>query len=66
MLVGGISNKFIGIEAIITLQLIFYSQTLITPISKFPVGLVSLQFLKYANGYNEIFSITSYHTKTSS
>jgi len=61
LFVGLISPKFIGLESILNLQLIFYSQLLIFDISKIPPGFVFLKYLKYAAGYNEVFEITGFY-----
>ncbi len=42
LFVGFVSPKFIGLESILTLQLIFFSQTLIYDHLKFPVGFLLL------------------------
>ncbi len=59
LLIGLFSPKFIGLESILTLQLIFYSQLLITNVSKIPPGFVFLKSLKYASGYNDLLQFTS-------
>ena len=56
--------KFIGLEIILTLQLIFFSQILIYENSKFPVGFLFLSNLKYTTGFNQIFDFTEYLPKT--
>ena len=66
LLVGLLSPKYIGLESLITLQLIFYSQLLITDPSKWPVGFLDLKYLKFASGYNDIFAFTSYTPLTDS
>lgn len=64
LFVGLLTPKFIGLEAVITLQLIFYSQLLISDVKKRPVGFVVFEYFKFANGYNDIFSLTSYALKS--
>ena len=59
LLVGLISPKFIGLESILTLQSIFYSQLLIVNVSRVPPGFVFLKSLKYASGYNDIIQWTN-------
>jgi hypothetical protein len=66
LLIGLLSPKYIGLESLITLQLIFYSQILITDPSKWPVGFLYLKYLKFASGYNGIFTFTSYTPLTDS
>lgn len=60
LLIGLLSPKYIGLEFLLTLQLIFYSQLLINEPSKWPVGFLYLKYLKFASGYNEIFAFTTY------
>lgn len=52
LFIGLLSKKYIGLECMLTLQLIYYSQLLATPWNKFPVEFQSLKYLKYVNGYN--------------
>lgn len=52
LFIGLLSRKFIGLECILVLQLIYYSQILVSPWSNFPVELESIKSLKYSNGYN--------------
>ena len=42
LFIGFISPKFIGLESVLTLQLIFFSQTLVYDHMKFPVGFLFL------------------------
>lgn len=67
LFIGLLSPKFIGLESILTLQLIYYSQLLIKSISKWPPGFLFLKYLRLANGYNDVFQFTDYsviHDKT--
>ncbi len=52
LLVGLFVPKFIGLQAIITMQLIFYSQLLIDDVEKWPIGFMYFTHLKVATGYN--------------
>jgi hypothetical protein len=58
LVLGLITPKFIGLETIITLQLIFFSQILIYDNSKFPVGFLFLSNLQYTAGFNEIIDFS--------
>lgn len=58
LMMGLITPKFIGLESILTLQLIFYSQLLIVDLAKWPPGFVFLKYLRYASGYNELINLT--------
>lgn len=58
LLIGLIAPKFIGLELILTLQLIFFSQLLIHDVKNWPPGFVFLKYLKYSTGFNDIFSAT--------
>ena len=49
---GLLSTKYIGLECILTLQLIYYSQLLISNANKWPLGFQYLSYLKYACGFN--------------
>ena len=60
LVLGLFLPKFIEIETIVTMQLIFYSQVLIFQSDDWPVGFFYLKYLKIATGYNDIFSLTSY------
>jgi hypothetical protein len=64
LFIGFISPKFIGLESILTLQLIFFSQTLIYDHMKFPVGFLYLQTLQYSTGYNDILDLTEYDSSS--
>jgi cysteine-rich repeat protein len=57
---GLITPKFIGVEFLVTLQLIFYSQLLIVDTDKWPAGFLYLNYLKFASGYNDLFHLTSF------
>jgi len=59
-LIGLMTPKYIGLESILTLQLIFYSQLLISDPSKWPIGFVYLRYLKFSTGFNNIFTYTDY------
>ena len=58
LLVGLFVPKFIGLEMVLTLQLIFYSQMLVYDFEKWPVGFLQFNNFKAATGYNEFFSLT--------
>ena len=61
LVIGLFVPKFIGLEAILTMQLIFYSQMLIVDNEKWPLGFViQFKYLKTATGYNEMIELTSY------
>ena len=60
LLVGLFVPKFIGLESIITIELIYYSQLLISDASKWPVGFSQFKYLKAATGYNDLISLTYY------
>jgi hypothetical protein len=60
LLIGLMTPKYIGLESILTLQLIFYSQLLISDPSKWPIGFVYLKYLKFSTGFNNIFTYTDY------
>lgn len=62
ILISLLSPKFIGLETILTLQLIFYSQLLIDNPSKWPIGFSCFKYLKFASGFNKIFNFTDYQT----
>jgi hypothetical protein len=65
LIVGLFAPKYIGLESILTLEIIFYSQLLIKDPSDWPVGFVYLKYLKLATGYNEnIVEATTYATTT--
>ena len=59
-LIGIISPKFIGLECVLTFQLMYYSQLLINPWTKYPPGINSFYYLRYSNGYNDMISLSSY------
>lgn len=52
LLIGLVLPKFIGLETLITLQLIFFSQLLISDFELWPVGFSQFSNLKIATGYN--------------
>lgn len=52
LLVGLVLPKFIGLETLITLQLIFYSQLLLSDFGLWPIGFSQFENLKIATGYN--------------
>ena len=60
LVIGLFLPKFIGIETIISLQLIFYSQILIINPEDWPVGFFYLKYLKMSTGYNDFIFLTSY------
>lgn len=57
--VGLCTPKYIGVEAISTLQLIYYSCLLVTDIDKYPVGFKTFVAFKYSTGFNDFFNYTS-------
>ena len=57
--VGLCTPKYIGVEAISTLQLIYYSCLLVTNVDKYPVGFKTFVAFKYSTGYNDLFFYTS-------
>ncbi len=59
LMVGLLAPKYIGVEAILTLQLIFYSCLLIKDSAKFTPGLKTFTYFKLSTGYNDIFSFTT-------
>jgi hypothetical protein len=60
LLVGLFLPKFIGLETIITMQLIYFSQLLIVNYDEWPVGFLQFANLKAATGYNEVLDLTKY------
>jgi hypothetical protein len=58
LLIGIFLPKFIGLEAILTMQLIYYSQLLIYDFKRWPLGFMYLKFLKVAAGFNEIIKLS--------
>jgi hypothetical protein len=48
--------KWIGVEAMQAIQLIFFSQLLITDVSNWPAAFNVFKYFKYSNGFNNIFS----------
>ncbi len=59
-MIGFMSFKFIGVESILTLQIIYFCQLLIFDISKWPSGFSFLNNLKYASGFNNVLHFTEY------
>jgi hypothetical protein len=64
LLLGMMAGKFIGLEAAVTLQLIYLSQLLINPSYKIPTGFMMFQYLKFVNGYSKIIQITAYTSQS--
>jgi hypothetical protein len=62
--IGLCSPKYIGLESLLTLQLVFFSQLLIKNPSKWPVGFMYLKYLKLSSGYNELFTFTDFFPET--
>ena len=60
LFIGLLAPKFIGLEGVLTLQLIFYSQLLIVSDSSRPVGMMVVRYFKFVNGYNSILDLTTY------
>ncbi len=60
LLIGFFTSKFIGLESILTCQLICYSQLMICDISRWPSGFTFLNYLKYSTGYNGLLDFTDY------
>ncbi len=58
LLVGLCTPKFIGLEAILTIQLIYYSCFLIKEVSLFPVGFKTFTAFKFSTGFNDLFTLT--------
>ncbi len=52
LIIGLLAPKYIGLEGVLTLQLIFYSQLLVYDIRAWPVGFSVFNYFRYANGYN--------------
>ena len=65
LLIGLFSRKYIGLECLFVLQLIYYSQLLVGDADKWPAGFEYLKYLKYASGYNQIYQVSDYHPLTS-
>lgn len=59
-LTGLMSFKFIGVESILTLQIIYFCQLLIFDISNWPSGFSFLKNLKYSFGFNDVLNNTEY------
>jgi hypothetical protein len=51
-----LAPKWIGVEAMQAIQLIFFSQLLITDVSNWPAAFNVFKYFKYSNGFNNIFS----------
>jgi hypothetical protein len=60
LLAGLFVPKFIGLETIITMQLIYFSQLLIVNYEEWSVGFLQFANLKAATGYNEVLDLTEY------
>lgn len=60
LLVGLFVPKFIGLETILTMQLIYYSQLLISKLDKWPVGFAYFNYLKVASGFSSVMRLTQY------
>jgi len=59
LVVGLFVPKFIGLELIISMQIIYYSQMLIVEYEKWPIGMYNiLKGLRSSSGYNEILKLT--------
>lgn len=58
LLIGLFVPKFIGLEAIITMQLLYYSQLLIKDISVWPLGFMYFKFLGIAGGYKDLIRVS--------
>jgi len=56
---GLCTPKYIGVEAISTLQLVYYSCLLVTDVDKYPIGFKTFVTFKYSTGYNDLFTYTS-------
>lgn len=56
--VGLCTPKYIGIEGITTLQLIYYSCLLVTDAGKYPVGFYIFTAFKFSTGFNDFFHFT--------
>jgi hypothetical protein len=50
LVIGLFVPKFIGLETIITMQLIYYSQLLISDLDKWPLGFTYFTYFKVASG----------------
>jgi hypothetical protein len=59
-LIGLMSFKFIGVESILTLQIVYLCQLLIFDISYWPSGFSFLKNLKYSFGFNDVLNNTEY------
>lgn len=60
LFIGFLTPKFIGLESILTLQIIYYSQLLIYDMSKWPISFNFLKYLRFTSGYNDILQYTEY------
>jgi hypothetical protein len=66
LMIGLLSPKYIGLESLLTLQLVFFSQLLIVNPSKWPVGFMYLKYFKFSSGYNDILNLTDFIPSTNS
>jgi hypothetical protein len=66
LMIGLLSPKYIGLESLLTLQLVFFSQLLIVNPSKWPVGFMYLKYFKFSSGYNDILILTDFIPYTTS
>jgi hypothetical protein len=46
--------KWIGVEAVLAIQLIFFSQVLIVDVTNWPNSFQAFKYFKYASGFNEV------------
>ena len=60
LFIGLFTSKFIGLEMIIGLQLIYFSQLLISNPSKWPIGFSFLKHLKFATGFSNLIQYSFY------
>ena len=58
LLFGLLAPKYIGLEAILTLQLIYYSELLIKDPKNIPLGFQTFAVFKYSTGFNDLFIIS--------
>ena len=64
LLLGFMTPKFIGLESILTLQLLYYSRLLIVDIQRWPPGFSFMNYFKFTSGFNDIFQFTQYQSTT--
>jgi hypothetical protein len=50
------SDKFIGVETLVTIQLTYFSQLLISDVKNWPQAFTILAPLKIVTGYNNLFA----------